>query len=91
MTIREVLTTKPHKAKTIVRNDGRNRMEYHQIQFTSDCIRRYALNSNKRLDEAFFEVQKAGGMNVIASLYAENPNQSAGVAARKLEKQMLMR
>ena len=88
MTIKDVLTTKPRRAKAIVRNNGKARMEYPQIQFTSDCIRRYALNRGKRLDEALSEVQCAGGMEIIAALYAENPAQSAGVVAKKLERQL---
>ena len=88
MTIREVLTTRPRRANAIVRNNGQERMSYSQIQFTSDCIRRYAINKGKRLDDAFAELQKAGGMDVIAALYAENPVQSAGIAARKLERKI---
>ena len=85
MTIREVLTTQPRRAKAIVRNSGCGRMEYPQIQFTSDCIRRYALKKRMRLDDAFMEVQKAGGMEIIAALFAENPDQKPGMAARKLK------
>lgn len=88
MTIKEVLTTKSRRTKAIVKNNG-VRMQYPQIQFTSDCIRRYALNRGKRLDEALAEIQRAGGMDIIASLYAENPNLSPGVVARKLERKML--
>ena len=88
MTIKDVLTAKPCRVKAIIRNNGKARMEYPQIQFTSDCIRRYALNRGKRIDEAFSEVLRAGGMEVIASLYAENPSQSAGIVARKLERQL---
>ena len=83
--IREILTTKRRRAKTIVRNGGKARMEYPQIQFTSDCIRRYALNRGKRLDEALAEVLQRGGMDIIAALYADGSIKSVGVAARKLE------
>lgn len=88
MTIREILTTKQRRVKSVERNNDNVRMEYPQIQFTSDCLRRYAIKKGKKLDEVLIEVQQAGGMDYIAALYAENPNQKAGVAARKLERKL---
>lgn len=88
MTISEVLNTKRRRAKAIVKNNGQARMEYPQIQFTSDCIRRYALNRGKRLDEALAEVQRYGGMDIIAAMFASNPIPSAGVAAKRLEREL---
>ena len=88
MTIRDVLTTTQRRAGRVVRNKGGGVMEYPQIQFTSDCIRRYAVNRGMRIDDAFIEVRDGGGMNIIRSMYAENPHQHIGYAARKLERLM---
>lgn len=88
MTIREVLTTTQRRTGRLVRNNGQARMEYNQIQFTSDCIRRYAINRGTRIDEAFTELKKAGGIDIISRLYIENPHQKIGIAVRKLEKML---
>ena len=88
MTIKDVLTTRQRRRQAIVKNNGHVRMGYPQIQFTSDCIRRYALNKGMRLDDAFSEIRKTGGMEIIANLYAEDPDLSPGFAARKLEQRI---
>ncbi len=88
MTISEVLNTKRRRAKAIVRNNGKPRMAFPQIQFTSDCIRRYAYNRGKRLDEALAEVQRYGSMELISAMFANNPIPSAAVAAKRLEREM---
>ena len=88
MTIRDVLTTTQRRAGRVVRNNGEPVMDYSQIQFTSDCIRRYAVNRGMRIDDAFTEIRVGGGMNIIRDMYAENPHQHIGYAARKLERLM---
>ena len=88
MTIKEVLQTRPQSICRVVRRQGGEKMPYGQIQFTSDCIRRYARNVGKPLDEAFVVVQKAGGLDYINEMYAANPNLKAGFSARKLQRQL---
>ena len=88
MTITDVLTTRPRRRKAIVKNNGNEHMTFPQIQFASDCIRRYAINKGMRLDDALIEIQKAGGIEFIRQLYAENPTKKIGFVVRQLEQKM---
>lgn len=91
MCITRILRTKHHRIKPVVRRIDEAMMPYAEIQFYSDCIRRYALSVGKPLDESVAFLERSGMLEQLRTMYQSVPRLTVTTAVRRIKKDLAKR
>lgn len=88
MCITKVLQPSAQKISAMEYRASKKVMPYAQIQFYSDCIRKYALLQGIPMYEAMQAMENYKGFDCLNKLYKANPQPNITQATRLLKKEL---
>lgn len=88
MCITKVLQPNDQEIAVMERRATKKAMPYAQIQFTSDCIRKYALSQGIPMYQAMKTMTDTNGFEILNKLYKTKPQPSIAQATQILKKSL---